>query len=184
MMIVKSLTTDVFNHAPQILMSTGRNSSVGWAWGGTLRPGPGVAKFARFVVLQSRISQRRILNWGAAFAHGVSGRAAADRDQANPSNHGVDPQLQRHTDSPTFERLHLAPGIRKFPRASTHSMAIVANQLAGIDGFSQESTATLEMYGKAVNRRLRTTACSPGGSWSVACGSSSCFTNHGISTAP
>jgi Protein of unknown function (DUF1501) len=159
--IVKSLTTDVFNHAPaQILMSTGsqqfgRPSMGAWTLYGL---GSESHNLPGFVVLQSGAKgpSGGYSNWGSGFLptvyQGVPLRTGGDPVLYLSNPQGVDPQLQRDTlDSvKRLNELHLAatgdPEIST--RINSFEMAY-RMQTSGPElmDFSQESAATLAMYG-------------------------------------
>ncbi len=158
--IVKSMTTDAFNHAPaQILMNTGSTqfgrpcmgSWVTYGLGSESRSLPG------FVVLSSAGgTSGGAANWGSGFLptvyQGVPFRRSGDPILSLTNPAGVTPQLQRDTLDALqdLNRHHLAaagdPEIAT--RINAYEMAFrMQTSAPELMDLGSESPATLAMYG-------------------------------------
>ena len=163
--IIKSMTTDAFNHAPaQILMNTGatqfgRPSMGSWV---TYGLGSESQSLPGFVVLSSASgTSGGASNWGCGFLptvyQGVPFRRSGDPILSLSNPPGVTPQMQRESLDllKTLNQHHLgsvgdpeiATRINAFEMA--YRMQSSAPELMDI---SKESKATLEMYGAEVGK--------------------------------
>ncbi len=197
--IVKSLVTDAFNHAPgQILMSTGsplfgRPSMGAWA---TYGLGSESQDLPGFIVFSSgsKGPSGGNSNWGSGFLptvyQGVQFRGTGDPVLYLSNPPGVDRQVQEDSldTVQALNRMRLREDGR--PR-NRHADSFVrdgfphAGQRPGIDG----SPPRAEAHSGHVRRHAgQAVVCQqlparPAAWWNAACGSSSCFTKRGTSTA-
>lgn len=171
--IVKSMWTDAFNHAPgQILMSTGsqqfgRPSMGAWT---TYGLGSESQDLPAFVVFSTGTKgpSGGASNWGAGFLpsvhQGVLFRGVGDPVLYLSNPKGVDAQIQRDTIE-AVKRLNqrrldvvgdpeIATRINSYELA--HRMQLTAPELMDL---TQESKATLEMYGAEPGKGSFANAC-------------------------
>lgn len=159
--IVKSMVTDAFNHAPgQMLMNTGsmqfgRPSMGAWSLYGL---GSETKDLPSFVVFSSGSKGPSGGNscWGSGFLptvyQGVQFRTGGDAVLYLSNPGGVDEQLQRDTlatvNSLNRMKLNETGDPEISTRISSFEMAFrMQSSAPDLMDFSQESQATLEMYG-------------------------------------
>ena len=185
-------STDAFNHAPaQILMNTGSQQfgrpSLGLV--GDVRPGQRVAGPARLRRLQHRARRARAAatRTGAAASCRPSTRAsrsaaAATRSSTSRTRRGVDDELQRDSLDAVRAlnqmRLDDVGDPEIATRINSFEMAFrMQIERAGGDGHRPASRSTCSRCTapSRASRRSPTTACSPAGWSSAACGSCEIF---------
>ena len=196
--IVKSMTTDAFNHAPaQIFMNTGatqfgRPSMGSWV---TYGLGSESQSLPGFVVLSSAGgTSGGTSNWGCGFLptvyQGVPFRRSGDPILSLSNPPGVTPQMQRESldliESLNQHHLNDVGDPEIATRINAFEMAYLdAKQRAGIDGHFQGIEGDTRNCAARNRGRVRsqTIVCLHGGWWSVGCGLCSFIMRRGITTA-